>query len=199
VERYPKIELRITEGDRIADLIPEGIDCALRAGDLEDSSLIARRVAALEQVTCASPAYLAKHGVPGSLKELARHNMVRYISPTTGQVLPLKFLKAGKMRLISLDGLLAITGAEIYTAAAVAGFGFIQVPRYRIAYELGSDLLRVVLPDVAPPPMPVSVVYAQNRHLSQRIRVFVEWIRQVFGSAVHPAGNAVPAIQAHRR
>jgi DNA-binding transcriptional LysR family regulator len=199
VQRYPKMELRLTEGDRISDLIPEGIDCALRAGDLRDSSLIGRRVAALEQVTCASPAYLARQGVPGSLNELARHQMVRYISPSTGQVLPLKFLQAGKLRLMSLGGVLAITGAEIYTAAAVAGFGIIQVPRYRIAHELRSDLVRVVLPDVAPPPMPVSVVYPQNRHLSQRVRVFVEWIREIFGAASHPAGNTGPKIHSHRR
>jgi DNA-binding transcriptional LysR family regulator len=183
VERYPDIELRLGEGDRMVDLIQEGVDCALRAGDLEDSSLISRRVAALEQVTCASPAYLARYGVPRSLNDLDAHRMVKYVASSTGQSYPLMFLEGGKSRLVSLDGPLTVTGAEIYTAAAIAGFGLIQVPRYRIEYQLQNDLLRLVLPDLALPPMSVSVVYAQNRHLSPRVRVFVDWVREIFAAA----------------
>src|SRR5262249_24031484 len=125
VQRYPDIELRLGEGDRMVDLVPEGIDCALRAGELTDSSLIGRPVATLEQVTCASPAYLARQGEPKSLENLAAHQMVRYISPSTGQPLPLEFYQAGELRQVSLNGPLAVTGAEIYTAAAIAGFGLI--------------------------------------------------------------------------
>jgi DNA-binding transcriptional LysR family regulator len=183
VARYPDIELRLSEGDRMVDLVPEGIDCALRAGELKDSSLISRRVAALEQVTCASPAYLARHGVPRSLKDLSSHRMVHYVSSSTGQPYPLVFLKAGEARRVSPAGILTVTGAEIYTSAAIAGFGLIQVPRYRIEDQLKKDLLRVVLPDLAPPPMPVSVVYAQSRHLSPRVRVFVDWIHEIFAAA----------------
>jgi DNA-binding transcriptional LysR family regulator len=195
VQRYPDIELRLGEGDRRVDLIPEGIDCALRAGELTDSSLIGRPVATLEQVTCASPAYLARQGEPKSLEDLAAHQMVRYMSPSTGQPLPLEFYQAGELRQVSLNGTLAITGAEIYTAAAIAGFGLIQVPRYRIADQLRHDLLRVVLPGLAPPPMPVSIVYAQNRHLSLRVRVFVDWVREIFSAVAtgsdSPAGQSV--------
>jgi DNA-binding transcriptional LysR family regulator len=191
VQRYPDIELRLSEGDRMVDLVPEGIDCALRAGDLIDSSMIGRPVAMLEQVTCASPAYLARQGVPRSLKDLAAHHMVRYISLSTGQPLPLKFRQAGELQLVSLDGALAVTGAEIYTAAAIAGFGLIQVPRYRIVDQLQSDLLRVVLPDLAPPPMQVSMVYARRQHLSPRVRVFVDWVRDIFAAASKGSGLRV--------
>jgi DNA-binding transcriptional LysR family regulator len=183
VSRYPDIELRLSEGDRMVDLVPEGVDCALRAGELKDSSLISRRVAALEQVTCASPEYLARHGVPRSLKELASHRMVHYVSSSTGQPYPLVFVDAGAARSVSLAGILTVTGAEIYTGAAIAGFGLIQVPRYRIEDQLRNDLLRVVLPDLPPPPMPVSVVYAQSRHLSPRVRVFVDWVHDIFAAA----------------
>ena len=192
VERYPDIELRLGEGDRMVDLIQEGVDCALRAGDLEDSSLISRRVAALEQVTCASPAYLARHGVPRSLNDLDAHRMVKYVSSSTGQPYPLMFLEGGKSRLVSLEGILTVTGAEIYTAAAIAGFGLIQVPRYRIEYQLQNDLLRLVLPDLALPPMSVSVVYAQNRHLSPRVRVFVDWAREIFAAATRRKTSVGP-------
>jgi molybdate transport repressor ModE-like protein len=192
VERYPDIVLRVGEGDRMVDLVPEGIDCALRAGVLKDSSLISRRVAALDQVTCASPAYLARFGVPRSLDDLAAHRMVRYVSSSTGQPYPLAFREVGESRRVSLDGILTVTGAEIYTAAAIAGFGLIQVPRYRIEDQLQKDLLRVVLPDLMPPPMPVSVVYPQNRHLSLRVRVFVDWICEVFAAAT---GTSAPVQQ----
>ena len=194
VERYPEIELRLGEGDRMVDLIPEGIDCALRAGELADSSLIARLVATLDQVTCASPAYLARYGMPKSLGDLAAHQMVRYMSPSTGQPLPLTFCQAGELRTVPMNGTLAVTGAEIYTAAAVAGFGLIQVPRYRIADQLRQNLLRVVLPKLAPPPMPVSIVFAQNRHLSSRVRVFVDWVREVFAVATGPGEPAKQAM-----
>jgi molybdate transport repressor ModE-like protein len=195
VERYPDIALRLGEGDRMVDLVPEGIDCALRAGELKDSSLISRRVAALEQVTCASPAYLARFGVPCSLDDLAAHRMVHYVSSSTGQPYPLMFLEVGESRLVSLDGILTVTGgAEIYTAAAIAGFGLIQVPRYRIEDQLQKDLLRVVLPDLMPPPMPVSVVYAQNRHLSLRVRVFADWIREVFAAATGASASVQRSV-----
>jgi molybdate transport repressor ModE-like protein len=194
LERYPEIKLRLGEGERMVDLIPEGIDCALRAGELKDSSLISRRVATLEQVTCASPAYFARHGVPRSLDELVAHRMVRYVSSSTGQPHPLEFLEAGEARLVSLDGLLAVTGAEIYTAAAIAGFGLIQVPRYRIEDQLQKDLLRVVLPDLPPPPMSVSLVYPQSRHLSPRVRVFIDWIREVFTTATGTVSPVEPPV-----
>jgi DNA-binding transcriptional LysR family regulator len=192
VTRYPDIELRLSEGDRMVDLVPEGIDCALRAGELKDSSLISRRVAALEQVTCASPEYLAQHGVPRSLKDLAAHRMVHYVSSSTGQPHPLLFLEAGEARHVSLAGTLTVTGAEIYTGAAIAGFGLIQVPRYRIEEQLKNGLLRVVLPDLAPPPMPVSVVYAHSRHLSPRLRVFVDWIHEIFAASRTERHRRVP-------
>ncbi|WP_064737342.1 LysR family transcriptional regulator [Bradyrhizobium sp. Ai1a-2] len=195
VARYPDIELRLSEGDRMVDLVPEGVDCALRAGELKDSSLISRRVATLEQVTCASPEYLARHGVPRSLKDLGAHRMVHYVSSSTGQPYPLTFIEAGKARSVSLAGSLTVIGAEIYTGAAIAGFGLIQVPRYRIEDQLKKDLLRVVLPDLAPPPMPVSVVYAQSRHLSPRVRVFVDWVNEIFAASRADKRGRVPRLR----
>jgi DNA-binding transcriptional LysR family regulator len=182
MERYPDIRLRLGEGDRMVDLIQEGFDCVLRAGDLRDSSLIGRRVASLEQVTCASPVYLERYGVPRSLEDLYGHRMVGYVSSSSGQAYPLEFCEGDEIRLVPLAGTIDVTGAEIYTAAAVAGLGLVQVPRYRVERQLKEDALRIVLPDLPPPPMPVSIVYPQNRHLSPRVRVFVDWIGEVFAA-----------------
>ncbi|WP_416051136.1 LysR family transcriptional regulator [Cupriavidus basilensis] len=177
---YPELEIHIGEDDRLVDLVREGIDCVLRAGNLQDSSMVGRRVALLEQVTVASPAYLARHGEPADLDALTAHRAVHYISSSTGKPVPLEFTVAGRVTAVQLAAAISVTGADLYTGAAVAGLGLVQVPRYRVAGELREGRLQVVLADLPPPPMPVSVLYSQNRQLSMRVRVFVQWLRDVF-------------------
>ncbi|PTQ07429.1 LysR family transcriptional regulator [Sphingomonas oleivorans] len=186
IARYPGIALRLSEGDRMVDMIQEGVDCVLRAGELKDSSLIGRRVASFEQVTCASPDYLARFGVPQSLDDLAGHQMVAYASSAAGQAYPLEFREQDQLRLVPLPHEVTVSGAEIYTASAVAGLGLIQVPLYRVRHQLEADVLRLVLPHHPPPPMPVSVLYPHNRHLSPRVRVFVDWLGEIFAEAAKP-------------
>ena len=184
VDRYPRIELFIGAGDQYVDLVREGIDCVLRAGELADSSMVARRVALLEQVTCASPAYLARHGDPASIDALGDgHVAVNYLSPATGRAHPLEFALAGGVRRVTLPGPVSVNGAELYTGGALAGLGIVQVPRYRIRESLANGELCVLLPDCPPPPIPVSVLYPQNRQLSLRVRAFADWLVQVFANA----------------
>ncbi|MGT2432906.1 LysR family transcriptional regulator [Cupriavidus basilensis] len=178
--QYPDLEVHIGEDDRLVDLVREGVDCVLRAGNLQDSSMVGRRVALLEQVTVASPAYLAKHGEPKGLDALSVHRAVNYISSGTGKAVPMEFTVDGRVTAIQLAATVSVTGADLYTGASVAGLGLVQVPRYRVAAELKDGRLQVVLADVPPPPMPVSVLYSQNRQLSSRVRVFVQWLREVF-------------------
>jgi len=178
--RYPDIELVLSEADRLVDLVHEGVDCVVRAGNLSDSSLVGRRIALLQQVTCASPAYLRKHGVPKQLDDLASHEGVNYVSRTAGSVYPFEFMVDGELKEVALKGRVTVFGAEIYAASAIAGMGIIQVPRYRVATQLSEGLLREVLPQSPPPPMPVSVLYPHNRHMSPRVRVFVDWVTELF-------------------
>jgi DNA-binding transcriptional LysR family regulator len=178
--RYPAVELQISEGDRLVDLVREGIDCVLRVGNLQDSSMVALQLTQLEQVTCASPAYLARRGRPASLDDLDRHEAVNFVSSATGRPYPLEFLREGELRQLILPGTVTVTGADMYTACALAGLGIVQVPRYRIEPELRAGALEVLLPGLPPPSLPVSVLYPQNRQLSPRVRVFVDWLRQVF-------------------
>jgi DNA-binding transcriptional LysR family regulator len=186
IARYPDIELQIGEDDRLVDLVREGIDCVLRAGTLQDSSMVGRRVALMEQVTVASPAYLAKHGVPASLDALGKpgaHRAVNYMSSGTGRMMPLEFSVGGRLVEMELPSSVSVTGAELYTGAALAGLGIVQVPRYRVLDELAAGRLEVVLASFPPPSMPVSVLYPQSRQLSSRVRVFTQWLREIFEGA----------------
>ncbi|VXB04293.1 putative Uncharacterized HTH-type transcriptional regulator YhjC [Massilia sp. 9I] len=183
--RYPDIVLQIGEGDRLVDLVREGIDCVLRVGNLQDSSMVAQQVAQLTQVTCASPAYLARHGRPASLEDLDQHQAVHYISSATGRPYPLEFVIGGEVRQVLPPAAVSVSGADMYTATAIAGLGIVQVPRYRIEDELRSGQLEIVLPLLPPPALPVSVLYPQSRQLSPRVRVFVDWIRASFAQFPH--------------
>jgi len=180
VARYPDINLRLSEGDRMVDLIAEGVDCVLRAGDLQDSSLIGRRIGAFDQVTCASPHYLDRFGTPTTLDDLSGHKMVGYAASASGQAYPMEFMVDGKLVEIPMSFDLLVSGAEIYTAAGVAGLGLIQVPRYRIEQQIAAGQLCVVLDGLPPPEMAAWVLYPQSRHLSARVRVFVEWLASLF-------------------
>lgn len=174
--QYPDITLQVSEDDRLIDLVREGVDCVLRAGTLQDSSLIGRQVARMEQVTVASPEYLQRHGVPTTLADLQSHFVVDYVSSATGRPASLDFSVGDEVVEYHLKARISVTGADLYTGAAVTGLGLVQVPRYRITRELAEGRLIVVLPQTPPPPMPVSVLYPQNRQLSARVRVFTQWL-----------------------
>ncbi|MGX6999343.1 LysR family transcriptional regulator [Caballeronia sp. KNU42] len=183
IAQYPDIELQIGEDDRLVDLVREGIDCVLRAGTLQDSSMVGRRVALMEQVTVASPAYLEQFGEPETLEALGAHRAVNYLSSGSGRVLPMEFTVDGRVIEVQLAAVVSVTGADLYTGSAVAGLGLVQVPRYRVMRELSTGILKVVLDAFPPPPMPVSVLYPQNRQLSARVRVFAQWVRGIFEAA----------------
>ncbi|WP_460119102.1 LysR family transcriptional regulator [Pseudomonas sp. S2_C03] len=181
--RYPEIELSISEADRLVDLISEGVDCVLRAGTLTDSTLIGKRVANLRQITCASPSYLRKYGEPKNLDDLRHHRAVNYVSRSNAKLFPFEFLVDGQLHEVPIPSAISVFGAEIYAASAIAGLGLIQCPQYRMHTQIAQGLIQEVLPDTPPPPMPVSVLYPHNRHMSPRVRVFVDWLGEVFAGA----------------
>ena len=179
---YPEIELYMSEGDRLVDLIREGIDCVLRVGNLQDSDMIARRVAMLTEMTCAAPAYIDRFGMPSTIEALDGHRMVGFRSSATGALLPLEFILDGVVRNVHLPAAVAVDGAESLVAAGRLGLGLIQVPRYHIESDLQRGTLVSVLPDYPPTPTPVSLLYPRNRQLSPRVRVFIDWLVRVFAS-----------------
>lgn len=179
---YPDIELHMSEGDRLADLIREGIDCVLRAGEPRDSDMIARRITLLDEMTLASSAYLERFGIPATLEELKKgHRMVGFQSTGSG-LSPLEFVIDGKVRNITLPATLSVSAAESYVAAAKLGLGLIQIPRYHAEAALKAGELVEVLAKFPPTPTPVSMLYPRNRQLSPRVRVFLDWVASEFAA-----------------
>ncbi len=181
--RYPEIQLHMSEGDRLVDLVREGVDCVLRVGDLRDSDMVGRRVAMLAEITCAAPAYVERFGTPASVDALVGHHMVGFHSSATRALLPLEFTVDSVMREVYLPAAVTVSGAESLVAAARLGLGLIQAPRYHLESELARGTLIPILPDFPPSPTPVSLLYPANRQLSPRVRVFIDWLVQAFGSA----------------
>ncbi len=178
--RYPDIELQLGCSERRADLIEEGIDCAVWSGELADSNLIARRVGQLFFGTCASPSYLAAHGQPRHPDELAAHRCINHFSPRTGQVFDWVFAKNNVRLQTSLRGHIALDDENSYVAAAEAGLGVARIPAFVLKEAMERGSLELVLADWFPEPVPLNVVYPENRHLSSKVRVFVDWIAELF-------------------
>ena len=181
--RFPQIELDIGTSDRFVDLLREGVDCVLRVGELPDSGLVGRRVATLAQVTVASADYLRRHGRPATLADLQQgHLAVNWTSPTTRRPEPsLEFVVNRRRREVSLPARVAVSGVDAYLACCEAGLGIAQFPRYRIADALASGTLREILPTLPPPMLPVHVLYAPQRQMPARLRVFVDWLVELMG------------------
>jgi DNA-binding transcriptional LysR family regulator len=179
-EMYPDIRLHIGEAHQPLDMIREGFDCILRAGDLADSPLIRRRLATLERGTFASPEYLSRFGTPRTPDELDGHEMVGLLAPDTAKIIPLVFSTAGKVRQVTLPAMVTVTGPETNVASACLALGLIQVPRYRVVSELATGALVEVLAGFPPSPLPVHVLYSRTRQLSPRLRVFIDWVARQF-------------------
>lgn len=182
--RFPDVELTLTMNDRTVELVQEGIDCVIRAGTPEDSpTLVARRIGAFEWITCASPHYLAEHGAPRSLEELAQHQAVGYLSTRTARPLEWHFVVNGEDRFIQMRERLIVNDTDGYVACALEGLGLIRAGSYMVREHLMSGRLRRVLAGYSAPAAPLSVLYPKNRHLSPTVRAFVDWVAEVLREA----------------
>ena len=175
LERHPAIQLHIGEGDRLVDLVGEGIDCVIRVGAPADSGLVGRKLGLLAEGTFASPAYLARHGDPTSPDDLEGHRMIGFVSSATRALIPLEFQVEGGVRRVSLPVAATVTAATTNACLAELGLGLIQVPRYRVARELEAGDLVEVLANHPPTPSPVYLLYVEGRQLSPRVRLFIDW------------------------
>lgn len=184
---YPELRLRMTEGDRLVDLVAEGVDCVLRLGTPADgapssSGMAARRVALLPEVTCAAPAYVDRHGAPQSPADLARHHMVGFSRPDGGWH-PLEVTEGAAVRQVAVPAAVVVSSAESSLAMGLLGLGLIQVPRYRAEEHLASGALVEVLTAHPPTPTPVNLLWPRDRQLSARTRVFIDWAAERLAGA----------------
>ncbi len=182
-EKYPRITLQLGQTERLVDLVREGIDCVIRAGDPDDSGMIMRKLTSIPEITCASPDYLERYGTPSSLEDLDGHRMVGFLSSRTGAALPLEFRRGDGYEEVALPATVTANDADTVHHLARQGFGLVQAPRYRFLEDLASGRLVEVLPRALPPPLPLAAFYPQNRQLSPRVRVFLDWIGRIFDAA----------------
>lgn len=160
----------------------EGVDCVIRVGEPPDSGMIMRRLGMIREMTCASPAYLSRHGMPASP---TRSTAIRRwaSSRRAAAVLPFEFTVNGKTREVRLPGRVAANNSDTAADLARLGLGLIQAPRYRFEKDLADGTLVEVLADYPPSPTPLSALYPQNRQLSPRLRVFLDWAARIFAEA----------------
>jgi len=169
----PEITLRLMLADQQVSLVDEHVDVALRIGHLVDSSLIATRVGAVRRVICASPAYLARRGVPLLPEDLAWHDGVSFQGFATAP----EWRYRGDSAAFAVEPhqRLAVNTTEAAIQAALAGLGIIRVLSYQVADELRSGRLQALLPEFSPEPLPVNLVYAAAGQLPLKVRCFLDW------------------------
>ena len=182
-QRFPDIQLDLGVSDRPVDLISENVDCVIRGGELLEQSLVARRIGNLQFITVASPEYLRRFGEPQHPLELepgGAHHMVSFFSPRTGRMFTDDFEKDGESIALASNYRISVNESNAYLAAALAGLGVTQMVTFMAAPYLASGALVQVLPGWKTPPIPIHVVYPPNRHLSAKVRSFVDWTAELF-------------------
>jgi LysR family transcriptional regulator for bpeEF and oprC len=183
-KKWPQVSLAIGLSDRTVDLVQEGIDCAIRTGTLQDSaSLVARRVAGFEWVTCATPQYLRLHGTPQEPADLRHHQSVGYMSSKTGRSTDWNYVVNGEGVSIHVPEQLTVNDTDGYVTCALESLGLIRVGSYMVLPHLQSGRLVQVLEQYNAPAVPISVIYPQSSHLSPAVRSFVDWTAALFAAS----------------
>lgn len=177
--RYPDLSLEIQYNDRVVDLIQEEIDVAVRAGTVKDKNLIARHVCRMRHVTCASPDYLAKHGVPTTLDELYKHRLIGTLSNQNGRPKPWVFQQGTVRKTLKPPFALAFNSHEAPISAAVRGGGIVQTVDVMVADALASRRLELVLPEWSATGNHMSIVYPVALRGSPKVRVFGDFAAEL--------------------
>lgn len=191
--RYPDIRIDLGVSDRSVDLIGDNVDCVIRGGAMESSSLVARRLGEAVLITCAAPAYLKQFGTPAYPDELKNgHRLVAYVSSDTGRAIPFRFERDGRKTEIKVDHRVGINESNAHLAACVAGLGIVQTFGYAAASALRDGSVVEILRDWRPARYPFQVVYPQARHVTHRLRVFMEWLLDTFPQRVAECPDPKP-------
>lgn len=177
--RHPQVEVELSSTDRRVDVVREGFDCVLRVGPLGDSGLIARPLGHFRQLNVASPRYLDTFGMPRTLADLAGHRVVHYVGTLGARPAGWEYVDETGLRTLPMAGALIVNNAEAYQAACLAGLGIIQAPGLGVRRLVEEGQLVEVLPEYRAPSLPVSLIYANRRHLPKRVQLFMQWIAEL--------------------
>lgn len=180
-QRYPDIQIVMGVSDRNVDVIGENVDCVIRGGEIDVPSLIARHVADLQLGAYAAPDYLLAHGTPAHPAELERepHRMVGYLRSSSATIAEVRLRRADEE--VELKGryVVAADDGNAYMAAGVAGMGVLWAPRYMARPHVEKGELTPLFEEWQLAPMPLYLAYPHNRHVSARLRVFMQWIDEL--------------------
>lgn len=178
MEQYPDLELEVSLSDRIVDVVEEGFDVVIRISRLQDSTLVYRRLASTRILLCASPEYLARHGRPTSVEELARHPVIAYTYATRGDVW--RFATPDGPREVQTRPRMRTNNGDTCRAVALAHQGLVLQPDFLVGTDLAEGRLVELLPDCRGPEIGVYAVYPSRKHLSVKIRVLVDFLAAAF-------------------
>ncbi|HYD32479.1 MAG TPA: LysR family transcriptional regulator [Azospirillaceae bacterium] len=193
LERHPSIEIELELNDRFVDLVDEGYDLAIRIGRLKDSTLIARRLAPSLRAAVGSPDYFRRHGTPETPDDLTRHNCLIYTNTPLSE--QWAFRVNDEVRPVRVAGNLKANNGDMLREAAIAGMGVVVLPTFLVGDALASGELACVLSEYTISEASVNAVYPHYRHLSPKVRVFVDFLAARFGP--HPYWDtAVPEVAA---
>lgn len=177
--RYPEVEVEVVAANRYFDLLDSGIDLAIRTREYEsDSNITVRKLASTKRILAASPSYLAAHGKPEALDDLAQHKLLIYSYANNPH--ELHFIKDGKTRIITVKSVMQSNDGQIIRAAALEGLGILVQPNYIIYDDIVAGRLVPVLNDWDLPRLTVNLAYQSRKHLPAKVRVFIDFLVQHF-------------------
>jgi DNA-binding transcriptional LysR family regulator len=188
--RYPEIQIDMGVSDRMVDVIGDNVDCVVRGGELTDQSLAARRVADLQLGVYAAPAYLARAGTPSHPQELegAEHQVVGFLWARTGKAFSYAMQRGDESLKVQGRHMFAFDDGNAYLAAGLAGLGVIWLPDYMAKAHVSRGELVPLFEDWRLDPMPLYLAYAPKRHVSAKLRVFIEWVAGLMAQHAPVAG-----------
>ncbi len=177
--RYPDIYLMLGVSDRQVDLVQEGVDCVVRTGELNNSTLVARPLGRFRWITCASPDYLNEYGIPETPAQLQQHRAIHYFSGSTRRANELHFVRGNETLSVPVNGNAAVNETGLYIKMCLEGGGLAQLAESIVSEHLQKGALVEVLADWRPPSVPVTLLYPHQRFLSPTVRAFADWIAEI--------------------
>jgi len=178
MKAYPEVSVDLAMNDRFVDLVDEGYDLAVRIGALDDSSLIARKLAPVRRVICASPDYIARKGMPHTIADLKKHDCLVYMSDHPEW----RFMNPnGKPFVVAITGRLSINNGDALRVAAIEGLGLANLPTFLVGDDLRAGRLVSVLQEMKPSELTLSAVYPPTKHITPKVRAFVDFLAERFG------------------
>jgi len=188
LREHPHLEIELSSTDRRVDVVREGFDCVVRVGTLLDSSLVARPIGEYQLINCVSPSYIETYGIPKSLDDLANHKLVHYVPVLGGKSHGFEYIDdlTSTTKYIAMEGAVIVNNADAYLSACLAGLGIIQIPENGATAKpfIDSGQLIEILPSYRSAPMPVSLLYANRRHLPKRVQAFMNWMIEILKPTV---------------